>query len=135
MRAFVILAAGLVALFLACNGGDGNGATPSPQTPTPEVSPTLRPDVDMDAIEAMRTYLRDTGLDGKTGELADPFDCLQMEGDADFCIIDEASVYAPGVVILHVADADNPSEDVWQVHLNKMEGRWEVVDVEYFSPE
>jgi hypothetical protein len=34
-----------------------------------------------------------------------------------------------------VADVDNISEDVWQVHLNLEDSGWEVTDVDYFGPE
>jgi len=133
MRPLALLAIAIVALTLvACSGGSASKPSPG-VTETPVASPTGSTDPRVGAIDVMRTYLRDTGVDGKTGKLADPIDCSDVKGDADFCIIDDASVYAPALVILHVADVDNTKEDVWQVHVNLEDGGWKVTDVEFFG--
>lgn len=109
----------------ACGGGTGS-ATPSPTASGP---PDLSPRAG--GVDAMRRYLRETGLEGEKGDLTDPADCAALDGGGgDFCIIDEASVYAPGLVILWVADVDHQDEDVWEVHLEPGTNAWEVVQVE-----
>lgn len=116
---------GAACLIAACGGGtDSVAPSPSPSGP-PDLSPRVG------AVDAMRRYLRETGVDGRNGDLIDPADCAALDGgDGDFCIIDDASVYAPGLVILWVADVDHQEEDVWEVHLEPGTNAWEVVQVE-----
>jgi hypothetical protein len=131
---FVLGIAVLVAsVCMACNGDEE--ATPSP---TPSGSPDLSPQAG--GVEAMRGYLAQDGLDGRKGGITDPLNCAELgegRGDEEFCIIDAASTYSPGLVILYVArvdsrDDDRPDlyHDVWEVHLEPSDDSWQVTDVE-----
>ncbi len=85
----------------------------------------------------MRSYLLATGFDGHRGDLTDPIDCADLAVDsldAEFCVIDAASVYAPGLVILFVADAD-AQEDVWEVHIDHTNEGWQVGEIEAIPAE
>ena len=133
MRLLAFAAAIAVLALVACNS-KGGASNPSPTaSQTPQASPTGSADPRVGAVDEMRAYLLDTGIDGKKGTLADPIDCGESNGDANFCVIDDASVYAPALVILHVADVDNTKENVWQVHLNLEASGWKVTDVEFFG--
>ena len=77
----------------------------------------------------MRRYLRDEGIDGRKGGISEPLDCaelLEAGSDQEFCIIDGASTYATGLVILYVARVDSREKDVWEVHLEPGENAWQV---------
>jgi hypothetical protein len=134
MRAVLLVSALLLAsLGAACGDEDKPDATPSPSGP-PDLSPRGG------GLAAMRSYLQTEGVGGRKGAITDPVDCKEVpEGGADeeFCIIDDASTYAPGLVIVYVArvdsrDGDEPEtfEDVWEVHLEPGEQAWQVTDVE-----
>jgi hypothetical protein len=92
----------------------------------------------------MRRHLANEGVSGRKGQVTDPIDCAELPesgADEEFCIIDAASNYAPGVVILYVArvdsrDGDRPDlfSDVWEVHLEPGENAWQVTDVEEVPP-
>ena len=137
MKVTIVIIAAVFAIILACNGGGDGTPTEEPSTPTPEASPNLSPTVG--SIEAMRLYLMDTGLDGRTGTLTDPIDCNELmnleDVEGDFCIFDDASVYALGLVILFVADVESPDEDVWEIHMEPGASAWDIVDVDFVGTE
>ena len=137
MKATLLALVAPCILLLACTGGTDDGALPEDATPTPEPSPNLSPTVG--GVEAMRRYLTETGLDGHMGSLTDPINCARLSDrddiEGDFCIIDDAGIYAPGLVILFVADAQSIDKKAWQVHLNRGESAWEVVDVDFIGTE
>jgi hypothetical protein len=119
---------------LAACGGDDADDTPTP-TATPAGSPaevTPDPASKTAGIEAMRAYLETEGLDGKKGAFTDPVDCVDLpdDFDGDFCVVDDASVYAPGLVILFVVNAEKQDEEAWEVHLKPSDGAWQVTEVE-----
>jgi hypothetical protein len=130
-----------VLLFAALASACGNGDDPAP-SPTNSSPADLSPRVG--GLEAMREHLSSEGLDGNTGQVTDPADCKELpQGGADeeFCIIDDASNYGPGVVILYVARVDSRDDnrpdlfnDVWEVHLEPGENAWQVTDVEEVQP-
>ncbi len=131
-----LLLSSVVALAMACGGDDDSSSGSSKPQGSPDWSPTSG------GIEAIRRYLPGTGLDGKKGELTEPFDCAKLpDGDSEgtFCIVDSASVYAPGLVILNIARVDSAESgvfrDAWRVHLNPGEAGWEVTQVEDISAE
>jgi hypothetical protein len=114
-------------LLVACGDDEDTGG----DEPVPTVSgdPT---DPRVGGLEAARQLLRNEGIDGEKGDLSNPVDCADLPGevDADFCLIDDASVYAPGLVILYVARPDD-RDDVWEVRVEHPErGQWEVTNVE-----
>ncbi len=121
-------------------GGDDESATPTPAssaTPGASGEPTAAPSSRAGGIEGARAYLKDTGLGGKKSDLTDPEVCARLpdEGvEGDFCIIDDASVYAPGLVILYIADADKQTEKVWEVRLEPEGEVWKVTTVEEVPP-
>ena len=120
---------GLCVAILAC-GGDG-----APSTSAPAASADLPPKVG--GVEAMRSYLLTSGLDGNKGKFTDPINCADLPsgvGDGDYCVIDAASVYAPGLVILFVADAHSQQNNVWQVHINRNSAGWQVGEVAKVEP-
>jgi len=127
-----VLAVG--ALLAAGCGGDEK----EPSTPTPSGPADLTPRVG--GVDAMRRYLFDDGLDGRKGELTDPINCAEVpqdSADQEYCIIDDASTYAAGLVILYVARVDSRNDDkpdefkdIWEVHLEPGEAAWSITDVE-----
>jgi len=110
-------------MIVAC--GDDGGTQASP----PVVSPDLPPEVG--GIEALHGYLRVTGVDGRRGILADPIDC-DDRADGDFCIKSDkaASIYAPGLVKVFLANVDSQDEDIWQVSITRTEAGWQVTLVD-----
>lgn len=144
-RTLTILTAAALTLAIAtlagC-GGDGGGTSPTPApassaTPGASRQPTTEPSSRPGGIEGARAYLKETGLGGKKGDLTDPVDCAGLPDKGvkgDFCIIDGASVYAPGLVILFIADADKQTEKVWEVHLKPEGGTWKTTSVEEVPP-
>ena len=138
MRAYLASAAVMLAVLMgACGDSEDSASSPTPSGPA-DLSPRVG------GVDAMRRYLEAEGVGGRKGDITDPIDCLQLpEGGADeeFCIIDDASVYAVGLVILYVArvdsrDGDRPElfDDVWEVRLAPGEDAWEVTDVEEVPP-
>ena len=136
-RWLTALAAVLALFVLACNG-DGGQQTPAPQatgSPTPVTAPTLPPAGDP-PVEALRLYLRDTGMNGDKGDLTDPIDCAMAEeagAEGEFCIIVDAGHYAPALAIVFVINRE--TEHSWQVHvdLDVESSTWEVTNVDSLS--
>jgi hypothetical protein len=122
---------------VACSGGDEAVSSPTPSGPA-DLSPRVA------SIDAMRRYLSGEGVGGRKGQFSEPVDCAELPedgGEAEFCIIDGASTFAPGLAILYVAridsrNSDRPEEfeDVWEVHLEPGEIAWQVTDVEEVPP-
>ena len=133
MRLIFILVVVAAIISGACNNSDDD-----PPSPTPSAATDLSPRVG--GVDAMRRYLLDEGIDGHKGGISEPLNCAELpEGGAaeEFCIIDDASTYAVGLVILYVARADSQDEDrpelfkeVWEVHLEPGDNAWQVTDVE-----
>jgi hypothetical protein len=135
-----LFAAGLlvtVALTFGAACGDDDDAsgdsTPTPEPSasgdgTPRVSATPTPG----SLEALAAYLEETGIDGQTGALTDPFDCAEItdDTDGDFCIRNEVSIYGPGRVVLYVADVEDTDARVWSVRVTLTDNTWEVTGVE-----
>lgn len=129
--AFALLAMAALVLALAACGDDSDGdATPSPTSAGP---PDLSPRVG--GVEAAQRYLEEAGVDGDTGRFTDPRSCAEIDdgSDGDFCIHEDFSTYAPGLVILRFADKDEPDENVWEMRLTFTDGRWQVNSVEPFG--
>lgn len=126
-----LAAALLVASSAACGGGDSD----SPPTPAPTVSgpPDLSPEVG--GVEAARQYLLETGIDKEKGDLSDPRSCAEVSENTKgkFCVHEDFSTYAPGLVILRVASTDSPQKDVWEVRLLFQDNRWQVTGVKPFG--
>lgn len=123
-------AALLVVAAAACGDDSDSGDTESPTTSgTPDLSPRSG------GVSAAQRYLQETGIDGDKGEFTDPVACAEITGDTDgdFCIHEDFSTYAPGLVILRVADKDNPGEDVWEMRLTPGSSGWQVNSVEPFG--
>jgi hypothetical protein len=114
----------------ACSNGDDDAASPTPSGPA-DLSPRVG------GVDAMRRYLQDEGIDGRKGGISEPLNCAELPesgSDEEFCIIDDASTYATGLVILYVARVDSRDKDVWEVHLEPGENAWQVTDVEEVPP-
>ena len=114
----------------ACSNGDDDAASPTPSGPA-DLSPRIG------GVDAMRRYLHDEGIDGRKGGISEPLNCAELPesgSDEEFCIIDDASTYATGLVILYVARVDSRDKDVWEVHLELGENAWQVTDVEEVPP-
>jgi hypothetical protein len=114
----------------ACSNGDDDAASPTPSGPA-DLSPRIG------GVDAMRRYLHDEGIDGRKGGISEPLNCAELPesgSDEEFCIIDDASTYATGLVILYVARVDSRDKDVWEVHLEPGENAWQVTDVEEVPP-
>lgn len=131
----LLLAACAAALLLAAACANGDDIEPGQPTETPSERELRMPRIG--GIEAARAYLRETGLNGKKGALTDPFDCEQLPERGvrgQFCIHDAASHFAPGLVILFVADVRDRERDVWQMNIELRGSTWEVVRVESARP-
>jgi hypothetical protein len=89
----------------------------------------------LQAIEAARAYIKETGIEDRTGDLTDPLNCPEITGepDGEFCIHQSASIYAPGLVILIVGDAESPTENAWEVRLEPSESGWQVSSVDPYG--
>lgn len=116
--------AGVLLLLIACGGGSEDlgpiPTAPSIDTPAREATPAT--------VDA---YLREIGVDGKKGRLTEPIDCGSAPDDGvegEFCIIDDASVYATALVIVFVADVDKQEEDIWKFRLEPGAQTWEVTE-------
>lgn len=130
LLATLISAALLVGTAAACGDDSDSGDTQSPTTSgTPDLSPRSG------GVAAAQRYIQETGIDGDKGELTDPLACADITDDTDgnFCIHEDFSTYAPGLVILRVADRDNPDEDVWEMRLTPDSSGWRVDSVEPFG--
>ncbi len=121
----------LLGITAGCDG-DGSRSAESP-SPTASGPPDLSPRVG--GVEAAGQYLKETGIDGDEGDFTDPRDCAQVNDDTkgEFCVHENFSTYAPGLVILRIARGDNPSEKVWEMRLLLTDGKWEVQSVEPFG--
>jgi hypothetical protein len=131
----LLLAACAGALLLAAACANGDNIDPGEPTETPSERELRMPRIG--GIEAARAYLHETGLNGKKGALTDPIDCEQLPERGvrgQFCIYDAASHYAPGLVVLFVADVRNRERDVWQMSIELRGSTWEVVRVESARP-
>jgi len=132
-RLIVALAASLALVAVACSG-DGGPET-SPES-SPSVSSPNLPAIGEPAVEALLRYLRDTGLDGKKGDLTDPIDCVMADdagADGEFCVVVDAGHYAPALAILFVTRPE--SGDAWQIHvdLDVESSVWEITEVDYLG--
>lgn len=106
-----------------------SATTPSESSPAPEQTPT---EFKAKSIEAARQYLVNTGIEGKKGNLTEPFDCARLPAtgaSGAFCIVDDASVYAPGLAIIYVANPKKLQTEVWEMRLKPGSGGWEVTEV------
>lgn len=123
-------AATLLLAAVACGDDSERDSTPSATASGP---PDLSPRVG--GVEAAQRYLQETGIDGDKGSFTDPLACAKMNDDTegDFCIHEDFSTYAAGLVILRVADRDKPDEDVWEMRLSLTDGLWRVDSVEPFG--
>jgi hypothetical protein len=85
-------------------------------------------------LEAAERYIHDTGIDGHKGELTDPRSCAEVNDKTkgDFCVQEGFSIYAAGLIILRVANADKPDEEVWEMRLVPAGTDWNVTSVEPF---
>lgn len=126
----LLVAALVFAAATACGDGSDSGGAPSPSA---SGKPDLSPQVG--GVEAAARYLEQTGIDGDKGSLTDPRSCAEItdESDGDFCIHEGFSTYAAGLVILRVADRDNPDKDVWEMRLAPAADGWQVNSVEPFG--
>lgn len=133
MRLILILVAVAAVIAAACGNGDEEPTSPTPSGPA-DLSPRVG------GVDAMRRYLLDEGIGGHKGGVSEPLNCAELPqsgSDEEFCIIDDASTYATGLVIFYVARVDSRNrdrpelfEDVWEVHLEPGENAWQVTDVE-----
>lgn len=130
LLAALLGAALLVGTVAGCGDDSDSGDL---QSPTPSGTPDLSPR--SGGVAAARQYLEETGIEGDKGDLTDPVACAEITGDTDgdFCIHEDFSTYAPGLVILRVADTDNPDEDVWEMRLTPDSSGWHVDSVEPFG--
>jgi hypothetical protein len=121
----------LVVLSAACGGG-GSDSSPTP-APSASGPPDLSPEVG--GVEAARQYLLETGIDKRKGDLTDPRSCADVSGNTKdkFCVQEAFSTYAPSLVILRVAKADNPQDEVWEIRLLLRDDSWQVTSVEPFG--
>ena len=125
-----ILTSGLIVT--ACGSDEEAGSPSSSPTatgPTASAAPTPLPN--LQAIEAARAYIKETGIEDRAGDLTDPLNCPEITGETDgeFCIHQSASIYAPGLVILVVGNAENPTETAWEVRLEPSESGWQVSEI------
>ncbi len=132
LPAVTMLITSSVLVVLAACGDDESGqdSTPSPTASAPsDLSP------ETGGVEAAQRYLQDTGIDGKRGLFTDPRSCAEIDDDAqgDFCVHENFSTYAVGLVILRVARSDKPGGEVWEMRLALTDGRWQVTSVEPFG--
>lgn len=127
----MLITSGLLAVLAACGDDDsGPDLTPSP---TASGAPDLSPEVG--GVEAAQRYLQDTGIDNKRGTFTDPQSCTEVDDDAegDFCVHENFSTYAAGLVILRVARSDKPGGEVWEMRLALTDDLWQVTSVEPFG--
>ncbi len=127
----LLLLTPVVVLLAGCSSGDGsmeNSASPTASGPL-DLSPNVG------GVQAALDYLRQTGIDGHKGDFTDPVNCDQVNDDTkgDFCIHPGPSVYAPGLVLLVVAEKDSKDTNVWKMRLERGPADWHVVKVEPFS--
>jgi hypothetical protein len=125
----VILTSVLVAA--ACGGDEDVAGPSSPTASGPAASAAPTPLPNLQAIEAARAYIKDTGIEDRTGDLTDPLNCPEIteETGGEFCIHQTASIYAPGLVILVVGEVENPTETAWEVRLEPSESGWKVSEI------
>jgi len=123
-------AALILMLAAGCGGDKGPGATPQPTATAPS---DLSPQVG--GVEAARRYLQDIGIDGRKGDFTDPRSCADVTKDTkgDYCVHENFSTYAAGLVILRIADRDKPLERVWEMRLTPKDNTWQVTEVKPFG--
>lgn len=129
MQAFwsTIFVVAIAACLAACGDDSRDDLRPSPTFPAISIPAREAGPATVDA------YLADTGIEGKKGRLTDPIDCAALaDNDApgDFCIVDDASVYATALAIMFVADVDNQDEDIWWVRAEQGPSVWDITSVE-----
>jgi hypothetical protein len=133
LAGFLLGAFFLLTVANACSGDDGEfTATPSPSaSELPDDSPQVA------GVEAARQFLQKTGIEGKKGNFTDPRACTEITGDTQgkFCVHEDFSTYAPGLMILRLAEARKRDEKVWEMRLVKRDGNWSVTDVQPFGGE
>ena len=115
----------------ACGDDDDSSGT---GTASPIASDTADDQAKVAVLEAAERYIRDTGIDGNKGELTDPRSCAEINDKTrgDFCVQEGFSIYAAGLIILRVANADKPDEEVWEMRLVPEGTDWNVTSVESF---
>jgi hypothetical protein len=120
-----------VGLAVACGGG-GSDASPT-LSPSPSGRPDLSPEVG--GVEAAQRYLLESGIDEAKGGLTDPRSCAEISDspEGEFCVHEDFSTYAPGLVILRVARADEPQSEVWEIRLLFRDEQWQVTEVKPFG--
>jgi len=129
-----VLAVCLLALAFAACGDDETGP-PDPTASGPTASPAPSQAADTEAIAATLEYLQTEGVDGNKGELSDPLNCSAItdETPGEFCVHDDFSIYAPGLVILVVGETENPDEQTWEIRLERDDSGWQVTSAEPFG--
>ncbi len=127
----ILIMSGLLAVLAAC-GDDDSGLDLTP-SPTASGASDLSPEVG--GVGAAQRYLQDTGINGKRGAFTDPRSCAEIDDDTegDFCVHENFSTYAAGLVILRVARSDKPGGEVWEMRLALTVGLWQVTSVEPFG--
>ena len=131
LAGFLLGAVGLLALAPACGGDDTEPtATPSPAASGPPGNSSR-----VGGVEAARHYLQETGIDGRKGDFTDPISCLEItdKSAGRFCIHEDFSTYAPGLVILRLSEAKKATEPVWEMRLANRNQAWEVTSVQAFG--
>ena len=115
----------------ACGDDDDSSGT---GTASPIASDTADDQAKVAVLEAAERYIRDTGIDGNKGELTDPRSCAEINDKTrgDFCVQEGFSIYAAGLIILRVANADKPDEEVREMRLVPEGPDWNVTSVESF---
>jgi len=123
----------LVAFTSAC----GSDETASPATLSPASGSAPGNSPREAGVSAARQYLKDTGIDGMKGDLTNPLSCAEIadEPTGRFCIHEDFSVYAPGLVILRLSEAKSADDQVWEMRLANRNEVWEVTSVQGFGVE
>lgn len=127
----MLIASGLLVVLAACGDDDsGPDLTPSPTASGPSDTSS-----NVAGVEAAQRYLQETGIDGKRGAFADPRSCAEIDDHTEgvFCVHEDFSTYAAGLVILRIAKSDKPDGDVWEMRLALTDGAWQVTSVEPFG--
>ena len=132
-----VLLAPMAAILLFTGCGDDDDENPptgtTEATATSDASATPAPNAK--AIAAAGAYLSSEGVDGNEGALTNPLSCSEIndESEGDFCVHDNFSVYAPGLVILVVGDSEDPDERAWELRLEPDGEDWTVISAGPFG--